>query len=760
MRQAAWEEFFKAGQPPAEEPRREKRPWERFTSFSWEDAVTMVLVLIVFLTVVQSIEGADWVAEMPSLYAPAFVGLMLGFFLAKTRVPEAVAHFIGLLAGAGAVLYFAPGRLEGSLSTRTDELIERMRIWIEALASGGISNDNLPFVVMIVALTYVTAYISSWSLFRWHNAWVGMIPAGIALLTNISYLPGQNSVSLIIFLFCAVILVARMHVLRRAREWRKDGTPYPDLISLYVLNITVWVAIVLLAAAWILPVGRSGGILVSAWESITSPVVGPLNDFGRLFAAIDSKRGGSIHKFGSTLPLQGEINLGSGEVLQAVAAEPGFLRAQTYDFYSAQGWRVSGNVQITSGVWPALRALQSPDEARRQFRRPLSVQVTLMKRSGVIVTTGQPLAVDIESRVVFGPDPSDIASLRPVGRLNEGDKYRTEGSVSSASQARLRSAGTNYPSWTQTYLQLPAGLPPTIAEKAREVTRGATNAFDRATAIEQFLRSYGIDTKIKAAPANRDSVEYFLFELRRGYFDYHASAMVVMLRTLGIPARLATGYIIRPTDRLPDTSTYVIREANAFSWPEVFFPGLGWVEFNPTPSEPPIARPGTDDQQLAAGDEDVNIDELFDADQFFPDVDAASGSLDSLVVDEESRLIGNIILGIIVAFLAISFAGVAFFQFSWQHGLAGLPLPVQIWEKTLRLAGWARVGVSPEETPMEYARRLESQLPEAEDVSYLADAFLRSRYGHKELKEEEVERLRTAWKGVRNGLFARLFRWK
>jgi transglutaminase-like putative cysteine protease len=67
--------------------------------------------------------------------------------------------------------------------------------------------------------------------------------------------------------------------------------------------------------------------------------------------------------------------------------------------------------------------------------------------------------------------------------------------------------------------------------------------------------------------------------------------MVVMLRTLGIPSRLAVGYILRPEDRVPQSSVYAIRESNAYAWPEVYFPGLGWVEFNPSPGELIITNP-------------------------------------------------------------------------------------------------------------------------------------------------------------------------
>src|SRR5439155_765453 len=128
----------------------------------------------------------------------------------------------------------------------------------------------------------------------------------------------------------------------------------------------------------------------------------------------------------------------------------------------------------------------------------------------------------------------------------------------------------------------------------------------------------------------------------KGYFDYHASAMVVMLRTLGIPARLTVGYIIRPIDRKPDSNTYTISEANSFAWPEVYFPGLGWIEFNPTPSEPSITRPDTDVANFLAStdnnDQDLFTDPFGDQGGLVP----ADTSIDQLTASGGSNTVGTI----------------------------------------------------------------------------------------------------------------------
>lgn len=755
MRQASWEEIFRARR---DLPEREPPAWQRLAAFSWEEMVTLVIVFIAFITVVQSINGANWVSEMPSLFTIALLGLAVGLALAHLRKPELLCHFIALAVGVPFVLLSASSSIPGTLEHRVDELLDRVRIWGDALISGGISNDNLPFVLLVVSATYLTAYMSAWAIFRWYNAWLALIPGGLALLTNISYLPGQQSVPLLIYLFCAILLVARVNLLRSARDWREEHTRYPDMISLHVLNVTVWVAIGLLAFAWILPVGQGSGFLYSVWQKATAPIAEPLSGLGRVFSAIDAKKGGSVHQFGSTLPLQGEISLGGGQVMEVTATTTGFLRAQTYDFYLKEGWKVGPNTKITAGSWPALKAIESAAAAQAQYRQPISVQVTTSRRSNVIVTAGQTLAVSVDSRIVTSGDPADITSIRPASTLNQGDQYRVDGATSIASVGQLRAATTDYPAWIDPYLQLPADLPRSVRSKAREVTSAADNPYDRAAQIEQYLRTFAIDTEIKPAPPKKDSVEYFLFDARRGYFDYHASAMVVMLRTLGVPARLAVGYVIRAQDRIQGTSVYTVSDANSFAWPEVYFPGYGWIEFNPTPSEPPITRATTDPAGAFIDPTallDPGIGGLGAGDTI-----PAGTTLDALQIKEASNTVSRIIVSVIVAIFALTLLAFGAFQWSWQHGLRGVAYPVQVWEKTMRLAKWARIRPAPQDTPREVVARLQRELPEVEDLDFLGETFIRSRYGQKELPPQEKERLAAVWNRTRNTLMARFLRWK
>jgi hypothetical protein len=140
-----------------------------------------------------------------------------------------------------------------------------------------------------------------------------------------------------------------------------------------------------------------------------------------------------------------------------------------------------------------------------------------------------------------------------------------------------------------------------VTELARTVTAGAATPYDQAVALERYLRRYPYDLAVAPAPPQQDAVDYFLFDAKTGYCDYYASAMVVLARSLGIPARLATGYATGEYDA--EARAFVVHGDDAHSWPELYFPGAGWVPFEPTGSRAalPVAAGAGERPQFGAG---------------------------------------------------------------------------------------------------------------------------------------------------------------
>ena len=131
------------------------------------------------------------------------------------------------------------------------------------------------------------------------------------------------------------------------------------------------------------------------------------------------------------------------------------------------------------------------------------------------------------------------------------------------------------------YLQLPKELPERVSKLAGEITSSADNDYDRAKAIESYLsKNYKYTLEPGNIPQNRDFVDYFLFDSKQGYCTYYASAMTVIVRSIGIPARYVEGYKL-PSKPVSENS-YEVTNKEAHAWVEVYFEGFGWIPFEPT----------------------------------------------------------------------------------------------------------------------------------------------------------------------------------
>ncbi|MFO7958035.1 MAG: transglutaminase-like domain-containing protein, partial [Candidatus Brocadiia bacterium] len=261
----------------------------------------------------------------------------------------------------------------------------------------------------------------------------------------------------------------------------------------------------------------------------------------------------------------------------------------------------------------------------------------------------------------------------------EADRYRADSVVPVVDGAGLRGAATDYPAWAEDrYLRLPDTVPPRVLGLARDLTATAPTPYDRATAIENYLRGFPYTLDVSAPPGGRDVVDFFLFDIRKGYCDYYASAMVVLARAAGLPARLAVGYAPGTYDR--GEGHYVVTEADAHAWPEVYFPGYGWVRFEPTAGLPAGERP----EQVARAEWAAPAEPLEPARR-------ASGGI---------RWWQGLILGIMaVGVAAAIWSSVARRRFRRQDPLTAL---TAIYGRVRQQARRLAVAVRPGDTPNEF----------------------------------------------------------
>lgn len=343
--------------------------------------------------------------------------------------------------------------------------------------------------------------------------------------------------------------------------------------------------------------------------------------------------------------------------------------------------------------------------------------------------------------------PADITALYASSPLQIGQRYTVVSAVSEAPPEKLREVGTDYPSWvTERYLQLPVSLPERVRALTLRLTEAANNPYDKAVALEGYLRGLSYATNLNLPAGNVDRVDYLLFVLRKGYSAYFSTAMAVMLRTVGIPARVATGYTAGSFD--PEREAYLVKESNAHGWVEVFFPRYGWVEFEPTPSLPLLARPSLPVEGLS--DEELFLlgqEEEPEAGEPSPQENA---SLIPFTVGGWPLLgfWGMVLGGVVVAL-----------WLAWRRRWAGLDAAVVVYGKMAFLASLARLGPQSHQTPREYGLALQGLLrPYQGPIESIVHAYEKVRYGGRASPPEEAEGLFLLWRVLRRGLLRYLWR--
>ena len=727
---------------------RRPRPWW----LSWEEWLTLTLLLLLLVPVVGSLQSANWVDEMPSLVGAALLGLSIGWVVAQSPAPGWVGAAAGLVSGAGSTLFLV---LRSLLMTDIDsgdgwtqrwsEFWLRLRDWWQAFVSKDFSADPLPFVVLLVFAVFAVAYVTVWSTARWKNPWAAIVPGGFVLLTNISYLPGQPSFAVVFYVVAAVLLVTRLQYTRAAERWGHDRVQPPDFMSVEVLLVASVVAGVLVFVAWTVPTANDWGPVTRAWSAIISPIADRFEGSGGVFVGISSKKATAVHALGPTLPLQGPVTLDGTPIFRVETAEPVTLRGAVYDEYTGTGWKLSQAAARPLDL-TIEQAEQGTEGSRALVRRPVKVKVSVVGEGGParrLLTAGDPLAADQPGRLLGAPG-AQPAAIAPDREAKPGAEYTTVGAISAAAINTLQDAGTAYPEDIfRIYTQLPAGTSPEVAELARQVIGNAATPYEAVRRVETYLRgTYTFTLEPRRPAPRRDAVAFFLFDEKAGYFDHFSSAMAVMLRSVGIPTRLAAGFVVDPADFDSTEKAYSVSELRAWAWPEVYFPNLGWVEFNPTPSRGVVARPGDDSAARAAAEGFADTNEL-DA-LLFDGLDA-----DDLALQDQA-ITPNMITGagrrlaarILASLLVISTAGlvvVLAVRWWWGRPFRGLSGPLARWSKVMRLADLAGVAPDRANTPAEAAEALAPAVGEPSALRALATTYTNQRYAREAAPESEAE---------------------
>lgn len=583
--------------------------------FKLEEGWITVALLAALLTVAAwGVGMASWTDGLWAVWPAALVGLFAGLALAKSRFGGLQATLFAIVYGVFTVGFFIcldSDLVRGDWHQRSVELAWRLNNFLYKLIYGGTNRDALPFPVVVGLIFWCMSVLAAWSVFRRSQAWPAVIPGGLGLLVNVYYYlgPVQLDLYLATYVLLALLLVARMSLLAREREWQAARVAYSPEMRFDFLRAGLLAALFGVIVGWAGPGLAASPAAASAWRQMSGPLATVRESWMRLFSSVKAQ-GQNVNDFyGDSLTLGGPSVLDDDPIMDVsievsvidpvdrnevedVPIARYYWRSNAHDTYQDGRWTTEGTEfrEFDPAQQSVLRlpVFQLREDVRLNF-------TTFVMASSRLYVAPQPKWVD--RPVTFGllaaNVGSDVNGVISRSILRRGESYEVISSMTIADQQSLRGSGTSYPEWVlEHYLQLPDDISERTHELAREIVAdaGAVTPYDQVVAVTEWLRAnirYSQD--IDAPPAGVDPIDYLLFTSRTGYCTYYASAEVILLRSLGIPARFAAGFNQGQYDRV--TGVYHVLERNAHAWPEVFFANYGWIEFEPTASEPPLVRP-------------------------------------------------------------------------------------------------------------------------------------------------------------------------
>jgi len=662
-------------------------------------------------------------------------GLVAGLLLGWSVFRGWMCHVAGLVYGLTWMGYILGRDLPGDLTwaQRIAELVGRLSDWLNQAVSGGKGYDTLIFVMLMSGLYWILGYNAAWNTYRRVRVWRAILPPGVVALFNVYYYGGFHGQTryLVFYLFCALLYIARSHSLEQEGVWRRRRMAYDPDLHFSVLQVGAVMVLIVIVLAWALPGAEAWPSLTAVWHRVNDPWRTVQEEWQRLFSGLyGSPARPIVEPFGDSLTLGGPGNRRDAVVMDIAAPREGryYWRGAAYTYYDGDQWDAAERERLLLA-----RGRQPPGMVDYALRSAITQTVTsYVPGLHLLIGASQPVALarDAEASInLTGDAPLEFIRVFSLLPLDAGDEYVVMSSVSVADATSLREADADYPEWVRRrYLQLPGSLPERVRLLAEDLTAGADNSYDKAIALQQYLRvqiTYDLDPP--ELPEGRDYVDFLLFDSRRDYCNGYATAMVVMARSLSIPARLASGYAQGEYD--VERAVYRVRDLDAHSWVEVCFPGYGWIEFEPTAGQPPLIRPDRAAGQGAGegvppGAQGPDSRWGMDEGDRLPasDMDWALEGRISPLRRTWDALFWPLTVGL--AILAVA-AGGRWAVENW--GFRGLSPVERAYARLVRFGRWMGRPIGTSDTPLEWARAFGELVPEAQEpITCIVDLYVRA----------------------------------
>ncbi len=695
-----------------------------------------------------SLQQAEWVRTQEHFTWIAFAAVFFGTAVGNSTMGTRRVSLLGVFIGALAIVLTTTMATEGGVfRERLVRLAVSVNNWITQVLAGEAATDPTVFVLFLGATVWSATFVGSFALARAIRPWDAILFAGFCLVVNVSMALTSLIADLVVFSLAALVLLVRLHIVALQARWEQQNiVPSGEMDWRLLRGGLTWTT-VLVIMALVTPRVGAAEVMSRAYTVFESPYHRVESEWQRFFAGVSGPSKVRGVTFGDSIRLGQSPNLGDRVVMTVDAATGHFWRAIAYDFYTGTSWRVTETDKLDK--------ISAPVLGREKFEATFDMEAP---HQNLLFGANEPVRANIPFQFQTGADHSYSTSMRAVRISQASDAYTVTSYVSVADKAALRRASTTYPDYIrQKYLQLPSTLPQRVRDLAHKAAGDQPDPYDKAEAVESFLRtSYRYAPAVRAPPPGRDPVDYFLFDLKEDFCEYFASAMVVMLRELGVPARVVEGYTTGTLD--PNTGKFVVKELDAHAWVEVYFPLYGWVEFEPTPSQAPFLRLDADATGSGDGGGDSDLGDQSsrllreDADLANgPDGGEGEGFGPGGVFVQNFDPVPVIALLALLALLGL--LALARFQLRFR----GQPTVDAAWGKARLLASYAGYHAHPSQTTYEYAAMLGDAVPDAKGpIVEIAEARVHDRYTASGATDEDIERAETAWRRLARTLLGLL----
>ena len=725
-------------------------------------------VLIIYITVVsvQSVQPV-WASGLDTLTGAMAVGILLGYIATQQNlISNGLMHTIATIVGvAGAFQITANTALGGARL----QLLRNTVVWFQrAFTPNGSSADNSVFLLFLTTLTFLLAYMTMWLVFHARRPWLAVVANAVVLMINLNQTTNDEFYFLIVFLVLTLLLLVRFTLAENVRHWRRAGLRFsPDLGWDFMQAGAIFAVIVALLPN-LLPIAQPDPALVNYWNSNNSPLAAVETRMQNLFSGVGGRGQGGLSFFSSNLPLVGNVDLPSTQILHYTITNPlqndpsQYLITETFSNYDGlDNWT---RAQTTDQSYAAKQSQPASTNSYQLDTYSIIFDAVPAGGERYILAPGSSAAsfsIPSASQVsVLTHEPVSWLSQRPLGVR---DAYLATGYVSNASVNQLdaipypqqaASAGQNvYPQpILNEYLPQQPPISDLVATTAQQVTKGSPNMYQAAVALQDYLRTFTYNAHNPNPPSGKDSTVWFL-QRKEGFCTFFASAMALMGRSLGMPTRVVSGYTGGSFDE--KTHTYIVRGSQAHTWTQVYFGKYGWINFEPTASFTPFFRPQTAGGGATTGPTTNPGAKAsttpHDSRQQNPD---STGTPRTSIQNSGLARVG---LGIFIALL-VALLVIAALWLWWRSLFRAYSPAAASFARLILLGVWAGAAPRPSQTPRAYARQLANVAPERRlEIEQVGALYARERWGDP-LTPSETDGVPALYDRSRVGLTAAIMR--